>query len=120
MIFMCLTFSFTKGQQVDIVQSKLKEDHLSLETFKYLSTTYQKEQEKAHQLYIALYNIGIPLVRLFDYETLQSYFNKNLKSNLKEVYILLISDDENYINDDQREAYFQKYLKDYFIMPPTN
>ncbi|MBV7440376.1 hypothetical protein KRX57_03015 [Weeksellaceae bacterium TAE3-ERU29] len=118
-ILFYLIISFVKGQQVDAVQVKLKEDHLSLETFKYLSATYQKKQEKTYQLYIALYNIGIPLVRLFEYETLQSYFNKNSQNNLKEVYILLISDDKNYINDDRREEYFQKYLKDYFIMPPT-
>jgi hypothetical protein len=117
-----LFFSCASNKIEDKVISKLKLDNESIEVYINLCKTFNDSRNDCYDLYLDLYNKGIPFVRLFEYETiLKSFTNNNCKkSELDKDYISLISNKLNYINDERRYNYFQEYINNYLILPPAN
>lgn len=101
-----------------LVINKLKSDSLSLGVYIDLCENYKHNKKEVFNKYLKLYNKGIPLVRLFSHDVLSNYFSK--KNCSKFSYFEMVSDDFNLINDERKYEYFEKYIKDYYIVPPTD
>lgn len=122
-LFLSLVILSCSGDAVeDKVISKLKHDKNSTEVYKSLCEKFSKDSDSSYNLYLSLYNKGVPLVRLFEYDTIiKSFENKNCNNDeLSNCYKNLIMVEKNYINDERRATYFQVFLEDYYIIPTTH
>jgi len=102
---------------------KLSNDQNSIEVYKTLCELKENQNgNTSYDMYLGLYNKGIPLVRLFEYETIiNSYKSQSCETvELKIDYLNLVSNKFNYINDERRIEYIKEFMKNYYIIPPTN
>lgn len=139
-------FSFSFGQQTTIdknlfseVSTKLKKDKKSLEVFTELYQEYlldlreENQNERFIDLYIQLYNKGIPVVRLLKKESFIKRFDRlkergkpYKKIRLCKEFLKLTRNKKNYNTDidigaeGTQKQYFLQFLNEYKIMPATN
>jgi hypothetical protein len=119
LLFICLS---SNSQITDEVINKLIDDKKSFKVYIQIYQEAKKKKDMSFDLYIKLYNKGIPLVRLYEYKTIIKSFkiNNNDKAKLKCSYDNLVRNKNKLINDDRSKTYFNKYIKNYYIIPPTN
>lgn len=134
------TVGFSSDTLFKQVQTKLLNDKKSFKNFCLLYDefcNFKKNKDTLldnhYDLSYALYNKGIPFVRLINIDAVDSCFHEIYQKNklfkqvyLKRVYKRLVQNYNNYnTNDDfynsagEEVTYFSAYLKDYFIMPST-
>lgn len=120
----CLTLSSCAVGRIDEkVIVKFSNDDKSFAIYQDLCQINGNEDSNASlDLYIKLYNQGVPLVRLFEYETIIESFNGQTCENprLNTNYLKLVSKKMNYISDERKEEYFKEFIKNYTIIPATN
>lgn len=144
LFILCSLNSFEQVKNEDFnlfikVSNQLKNDEKSFQVFQSLNKAYKFDiQRKSHtsdslqDLYLELYNQGIPLVRLIKEDVFKETFKTmnnqilNLNNNkLRTNYNTIISSYTNFNNDSnlagngEQQAYFLKYLSEYLILPIT-
>lgn len=104
------------------VIDKLISDEKSFLVYLNICVESKKDNEKAYDLYLKLYNQGIPVARLFEYETIIKSYSTS-KCDLKIIkkdYKSFVSNKKNYINDKRKDDFFQMFIDNYFIIPDSD
>ena len=103
------------------VIDKLLSDEKSFLVYLNICIESKKDNEVAYDLYLKLYNQGVPLARLFEYETIIKSYETNCDfKTIKKNYKSFVSKKKNYINDERKDDFFQRFIDNYFIIPDSD